>query len=113
MTSTRAAGFPKPVPDGPSDVPADILEQGISVIIPAFNEEGVIAESIEQVRKALDPLTVPYEIIVVNDGSRDRTGEIASATGVKVINHPANRGYGASLKSGIRGTRFGWIAITD
>jgi glycosyltransferase involved in cell wall biosynthesis len=65
------------------------------------------------VRETLESLAVPFEIIVVNDGSSDRTGALAAATGVKVIDHPTNRGYGASLKSGIRASRHAWLAITD
>jgi glycosyltransferase involved in cell wall biosynthesis len=103
----------KPSSPVTSEVPAALREQGITVIIPAFNEEGAIATSIEQVRAAVTPLEVPFEVIVVNDGSTDRTAEIAADQGVKVISHPANRGYGASLKAGIRASKYGWIAITD
>jgi len=52
-------------------------------------------------------------VIVVNDVSRDRTGELAAGSAAKVVNHAVNRGYGASLKSGIRAARYPWLAITD
>lgn len=99
-----------PSPDEPA---SDVRERGISVVVPAFNEEGALAGSIDLVRRTLEPMGVPHEIIVVDDGSRDRTPEIAAEKGVRVISHVVNRGYGASLKSGIRSARFGWIAITD
>ncbi len=94
-------------------VPKALLEQGVTIIIPALNEETIIQSSIEQVRDTIRGMGIPYEIIVVNDGSRDRTGELAEAAGAQVISHPVNRGYGASLKSGIRAARHPWIAITD
>jgi glycosyltransferase involved in cell wall biosynthesis len=100
-------------PAGVLVVPHDVRERGISVIIPAFNEEGAIASAVEDVKKTLAGLDVPFEVIVVNDGSRDRTAEIAGETGARVISHPGNRGYGASLKTGIRHTQYGWIVITD
>jgi glycosyltransferase involved in cell wall biosynthesis len=97
----------------PLGVPAALREQGLSVIVPAFNEEEIIEASIAKVRETMEALAVPFEIVVVNDGSGDRTGALAAATGVKVIDHPSNRGYGASLKSGIRASKYAWLAITD
>ena len=97
----------------PLGVPASLREHGLSVLIPAFNEEEIIEASIQKVRETMDALAIPYEVVVVNDGSRDRTGELAAATGVTVVSHTVNRGYGASLKSGIRASRHGWVAITD
>jgi glycosyltransferase involved in cell wall biosynthesis len=70
----------------------------VSVIIPAYNEAETIRDVILQV-KEIDP---EYEIIVVNDGSKDQTGEIAREAGAIVYSHPYNIGNGASLKSGIR-----------
>lgn len=94
-------------------VPAVIREEGVSVLIPAFNEEQSIAGAVDQVRTTLTGLGLPFEIVVVNDGSSDRTAEIAAGLDVKVVSHAQNRGYGAALKSGIRASRFGWIVITD
>lgn len=74
----------------------------LSVVIPAFREEAVIGRVIESVRSVLTAENVSHEIIVVNDGSPDRTGEAAAAAGATVLTHPYNRGYGASLKTGIR-----------
>lgn len=70
----------------------------VSVIIPAFNEAETIKDVIDEIRKVDSDL----EIIVVNDGSTDRTGDIARESGVIVYSHPYNMGNGASVKSGIR-----------
>ena len=56
---------------------------------------------------------IEHEIIVVDDGSQDGTAERALATGVKVISHPHNLGYGAALKTGIRAAKYDIIVITD
>jgi len=96
-----------------SRLPQAIVDEGVTVIIPAFNEEEIIQATISQVKETLEGLHVPFEIIVVNDGSTDRTGSLAEAAGAQMVTHDINRGYGASLKSGIRAARFSWIAITD
>ncbi len=80
-----------------------------SVIIPALNEEGGIAAVIDR----LQSLFPKPEIIVVDDGSVDRTGDIARAKGVVVLRHPSSGGYGRSLKDGIRAATNDIIAITD
>lgn len=83
----------------------------VSVIIPAKDEEESIVETIQQIQRAL--AEVEREIIVVDDGSQDATAERASAIGIKVISHPHNLGYGASLKTGIRAAKYNTIVITD
>lgn len=77
----------------------------LSVVIPAYNEEnGIreIAERVLAVEPALKKAGVDrLELLVVDDGSRDRTAEVASAIpGVSLIRHPRNKGYGAALKTG-------------
>ncbi|MEP0805484.1 MAG: glycosyltransferase family 2 protein [Chloroflexota bacterium] len=77
----------------------------LSVVIPAYNEEnGIkeIAERVLAVEPALKQVGVErLELLVVDDGSRDRTAEVAEAIpGVNLIRHPKNRGYGAALKTG-------------
>lgn len=81
----------------------------VSVVIPAFNEEEGIVGVIRQIQS----LPGPIEMIVVDDGSRDRTAERAIAAGARVIRHAGNRGYGASLKTGILVSRGDRIVITD
>lgn len=80
--------------------------QSISVVFPAYNEEGNIAKAVEQATNFLGHLFRDWEIIVVNDGSRDRTGEILNRLSnqdnrVVPLHHEVNRGYGAALRSGI------------
>lgn len=83
-----------------------------SVIIPAYNEQRSIAETISSVKQTLR--NMPSEIIVVNDASKDRTAQILKKiSGIRVVSHPVNKGYGASLKSGIRVAQGEWIIITD
>lgn len=72
----------------------------VSVVIPAFNEEAAIGETLDEVLHVIENSPRVYEVIVVNDGSSDRTAERAARPGVRVLNHRRNRGYGASLKSG-------------
>ena len=83
----------------------------ISVVIPAFNEAKAIRQTVEEVRAALGSTT--HEILVVDDGGRDATGEQAAAAGARVITHPHNVGYGGALKSGIRAAAYDIIIITD
>ncbi len=85
----------------------------ISIIIPAFNEENAIAETIEQVRQVMTASAHDYELIIVDDGSIDDTGKRARQTGARVVRHEENQGYGASLKDGIRAAKGDWIVITD
>ncbi|MFA6292771.1 MAG: glycosyltransferase family 2 protein [Victivallales bacterium] len=89
-------------------------EPGISFIIPAYNEENSIVNTLSRLNAELSKLTVSYEIILVNDGSSDKTKEIAAnIAGVKVISHPINIGYGNALKTGIRNARYEWIGMID
>lgn len=97
----------------PKAVAAAIREQGISVLIPAFNEEAIIEQTIDEVHEALRSLDVPYEVVVIDDGSKDQTSARAEKKDVKLLRFPQNRGYGASLKSGILASKYGYVAITD
>lgn len=73
----------------------------VSVVIPAYNEEKAIGPTLDEVKAAVGPSARRYEIVVVDDGSRDRTGAEAASRGVRVVTHRRNRGYGAALKSGV------------
>ncbi len=86
----------------------------ISVIIPAFNEEESIAQTIKDVHSALKILNIPdYEVLVVNDGSIDKTKQEAEKSSATVISNPQNSGYGFSLKKGIERAKYETIIITD
>ena len=79
--------------------------QSLSAVLPAFNEEAAIAQSVHTVVDTLTAWVPDFEVIVVNDGSKDCTGAIAEAIAaadprVRLINHHVNKGYGAALVSG-------------
>ena len=89
----------------------------VSVIVPCYNEEASVEGTLEVVSAALASIAA-HEIIIVNDGSTDRTALVLDAVGarfptVRVIHHEGNKGYGAALKTGIRRARGELIAITD
>lgn len=78
---------------------------GLSVVLPAYNEEQVIASTVEQVTHELANLARDFEVIVVNDGSTDRTGAVLCALQtldrhIRVLTHTRNQGYGATLADG-------------
>jgi glycosyltransferase involved in cell wall biosynthesis len=85
----------------------------LAVLVPAFNEIDGIERTIESARQVLTGLPLETELIVIDDGSTDGTGARAAASGVRVVTHPLNRGYGAALKSGVLATRAKAIAILD
>ena len=84
----------------------------LTIIIPAYNEEKAIGKTLEKLLPVAEKNG--WEITVVNDGSTDKTKHILEQTdGVKILNHKVNRGYGASLKTGIAGTKTKLIAFYD
>jgi len=90
----------------------------LSVVIPAFNEERAIPGILQRVLSLRSPLAQfgisGPEVIVVDDGSQDRTAEIVrSFQGVSVIRHPENRGYGAALKTGLAKANGELVAFLD
>jgi glycosyltransferase involved in cell wall biosynthesis len=90
----------------------------LSVFFPAYNEEVALRDTVEKAEKVLRRIAQDYEIIIVNDGSKDKTAEIADALAEKnkiihVIHHSQNRGYGAALKSGFYNAKYSWIVFTD
>jgi glycosyltransferase involved in cell wall biosynthesis len=86
----------------------------LSVVIPAFDEEDAIGQTVRAVKETLAASEIaPFEIIVVDDGSADRTRDLAAAEGARVIRHVHNLGYGRSLKDGIDAAQYDAIAITD
>ena len=89
----------------------------LSVVVPCYNERDSVEPTIRDLNDQLAGLS-GFEIIVVDDGSTDGTGErleqISPETKtVKLIRHDSNRGYGAALKTGIRSARGHYVAITD
>lgn len=92
--------------------------KAISVFFPTFNEEGNVEVTVGKAVNVLQDLKLEYEIIIVNDGSKDRTKQVAEDLAkknskIRVINHPKNLGYGEALKSGFYNARYDTIVYTD
>jgi glycosyltransferase involved in cell wall biosynthesis len=90
----------------------------ISVFFPCYNEEANVATTVNKALTVLDAIGADYEVIVVNDGSADRTGQIANQLAaanprIKAVHHPKNRGYGGAVQSGIRTSTKEFIFYTD
>lgn len=91
----------------------------LSYFFPAHNEEANLAGLVEEALATLPSLADAFEIIAVNDGSRDQTGAIADELAaahpgvVRAIHHPTNLGYGAALRSGFAAARYDLVAFTD
>ena len=97
---------------------AAVCRPGLSLILPAYNEAAAIQHSIRAAASALAELGIPYEIIVVDDGSHDETAAIArlEAAGlpqVRVLSTPQNVGYGGALRYGFREAQYDFLAFTD
>jgi dolichol-phosphate mannosyltransferase len=92
--------------------------QRLSLVIPAHNEEPIIRQAVEEAVAALRGLEIDYEVIVVDDGSTDRTREVAleasrNLAQVRVISLPHNIGYAGALRRGFREARYELVAFTD
>src|SRR5207253_9798793 len=90
----------------------------ISAVLPAYNEEALIGATAATMAEVLSNLVDDYEVIVVNDGSRDRTREIVESLAatnphVRCVTHPVNRGYGEALKTGFSSATKELIFLTD
>jgi glycosyltransferase involved in cell wall biosynthesis len=95
--------------------PTTAVLEGVSIVLPCHNEEANVAAA---VRMAGRMNALAYEVIVVDDGSRDGTNAVATrlAAGdphVHVVAHPRNRGYGAALRTGIAAAHQPWLLLTD
>lgn len=91
----------------------------LSYFFPAHNEEDNIEALVAEALETLPTLADAFEIIAVDDGSKDRTGEIADRLAaehpdvVRVVHHMPNRGYGGALRSGFEASRYELLAFTD
>lgn len=90
----------------------------LSVVIPAYNEEGGIQEIMERILAVRAELTTvgvdDLELIIVDDGSSDRTPELVEAQpGARLIRHAKNGGYGAALKTGFAAAKGEWVGFMD
>jgi glycosyltransferase involved in cell wall biosynthesis len=95
------------------------FEPGISVFFPAYNDSPSIPSLLERTFETLRRVAVDYEVIVVNDGSADDTGEVLErlrrlyAPHLRIVTHPENRGYGAALRSGFNAATKDYVFYTD
>ena len=90
----------------------------ISVFFPCYNEQDNITRVAEQALTVLEKLKADFEVIIVNDGSSDSTGQIAEEIAgqkdrVKVVHHRTNLGYGAALQSGFKAATKKLVFYTD
>ena len=95
-----------------------MTQPSISVVLPAFNEEAVIGATVSAVVAFLQTITSDYEVIVVNDGSRDSTRAVVDGlseinSSVRCVSHDRNRGYGAALGTGFKAATRELVFLTD
>jgi dolichol-phosphate mannosyltransferase len=96
-----------------------VTRPALSLVLPAFNEDGNIARAVADAAAAARTLVADYEIVVVDDGSRDRTAAVLDGMArelgsrLVVVRHPRNRGYGAALRSGFAATKGELVFYTD
>jgi len=91
---------------------------GLSVCLPCLNEEQAIASVLQSALKVLPGVAREFEIIVIDDGSRDRTGDLVRGMmphepRLRLVRHETNQGYGAALKTGFQAARLPWVFFTD
>ena len=92
----------------------------ITLVIPCYNEEAILKENIEKIEQFLEIRNLKYEweILIINDGSRDRTGEIADElerqdNHIRVIHHPVNLNLGNAMQTGFRNAKGDVIVVLD
>ena len=88
-------------------------ELSVSVVVPAYNEAEAIAPVVAELHAELKKRGVESEIIVVDDGSSDGTAKAVPGALARVISHPANRGYGRALLTGIEAAKHDWVLMID
>lgn len=95
------------------------MKPGVSFFCPAYNDEGNIRRTVEAALATFRNLSLDHEIVIVEDGSPDRTAQVADSLAgeydtVTVVHHPVNRGYGGALRSGFQTARnFQLVTYTD
>ena len=90
------------------------MRRSISIIIPAYNEERRLPATLDRVREYLAASPWEFsEVVVVDDGSRDRTVDVARAAGARVLQNPGNRGKGYSVRHGMLEAKGEWSLFSD
>jgi glycosyltransferase involved in cell wall biosynthesis len=92
--------------------------KSLSVFFPCFNEQDNIERVVKSTVDCLRPLNIDYEIIIVNDGSKDNTAQVVDALAagdnrIKAVHHKTNLGYGAALRSGFAAATKDFVFYTD
>ena len=90
------------------------MKREVSILIPIYNEERSISGTINTIVELMNKTNIEFEIIAINDGSKDNSLEVLQLIpNISIISHKVNKGYGASLKTGLRHAAFDNICITD
>jgi dolichol-phosphate mannosyltransferase len=94
----------------------DVSVPGVSIVIPAWNEESRLGRTLERYLPALEARGEPFEVIVVADGAKDRTAEVAesySGRGVRVLRYPKKLGKGGAVLTGLHAARYEFVGYLD
>lgn len=91
---------------------------GLTVFFPCYNEEKNVERTVEAALKIVPSVASKWEMLLIDDGSKDNTGKVIDKLAkkhknVRAIHHEVNRGYGAALKSGLYNAKYEWITFTD
>ena len=94
------------------------LIKELSVFLPCYNEAENLPQTVKNVLTNLKRVAEKYELIIVNDGSKDDTRQeaeelAAKDQNIRIVDHPINRGYGAAFKSGLYAAKYAWISFID
>jgi len=98
---------------------AEPIIKELSVFFPAYNEEKNIKKVVLDAKRVLEKIAEKWEIVIVDDGSKDETGKIADSISkkfkpeIRVIHNKPNKGYGGALKAGYEASKYEWIAFAD
>jgi len=94
------------------------LQGGVSLFFPAFRDERTVETVARKALELLSELGCPHEVVIVDDGSPDRSGALADALAardprVRVVHHPCNLGYGVAVRTGLAACRYDYVGLTD
>ena len=92
--------------------------KALSLFLPVYNEEAHLENTVEKAIPILKQVSEKFEVVIVIDGSKDRSPQIAQQLAkkysfIRIITHKVNRGYGAAFKSGLYGSKYEWLVLFD